>query len=1185
MHKCNESKASVSVSDGSYPDQADTTIKTVLFRTNCEGSSEIGMGREGGEMKGVKENVCRNEKTNRGKIKQKWTKEERVVLWECYVRSGGRGCLGYIGRVMDMWNGRDVGVRSQASVLSQIKCIEAGGLLSEYEKCEIEQRVERECKCMPFNDESELIGIPSPAGQDEDAIDFEIYRDGDDYYDGQECCSELPSECDDVRVDVERLDCVVEDGKARVLSKEEEKVLLRVRQIFNGSEKAEIPSLKGRDRRSVMREVSTVNKILDNVNVGQVDVGTVNRLIYAGSYVVCERLGLMKPRKEDLRSKKPWWQRRLEKSISQWRKDLGRLEEMRRGVTLKEKTLQELERRYQLGERGTRAVKAFLENKVKSASSKIKCFVETNLKRRQNMLFQNNQSHLYKELGSRGGGQNEAPNKEEARKFWSEIWAEKGMLNEDSSWLKGIEDYMSEVEKQDDISITEQDVKAAIRRMSNWKAPGPDGVRGFWFKKFTALLPKLVEALALCLVKEDVPEWMVTGRTVLIQKDPAKGTVAGNYRPIACLPLMWKLLTGIFAEKTYDHLDSSGLLPEEQKGCRKKSKGTKDQLLIDKAALKDARLKKRCLSMAWIDYRKAYDMIPHPWIIKVMSLTKVAGNLERFVANSMSAWKTNLACNGESLGSVKIMRGIFQGDSFSPLLFVMVMIPLSILLRQEKFGYELDRFTTINHLFFMDDLKLYGKSERELEELMRVVSKFSKDIGMEFGFEKCAMLSIKSGVRVRSEGITVPSGEVISEVDESGYKYLGVLQDCKIMSKQMKELVRGEYIRRVKAVAKSKLYARSLMTAINVWAVSVVRYSAGILDWTRAELSQMDVKTRKILTINGVFHKKSSVDRVYMKRNEGGRGLMSVEDCVRAEELNLEKYTKNCLERLMIPTNVILYEGDTSISESGVEYKERVIRERTERVMNKEMHGKFFREVKEFACTRSCEWVKSGFVNKSTEGFLFAAQEQALHTNWLKARIGGEGVDPKCRKCGKQAETVAHLASGCGELAQLEYKKRHDRMGLRVYWELCKKYGVKCSEKWYEECPEEVRKSACGEYEIWWDRAIETPKRLEHNRPDVVVIDRRQKHWVLIDFSVPNDRNVRRKEEEKVERYKPLSYEIRKLHKVSTKIVPLVVGALGIVSKTLEDNLKNLGIPDVLGSMQISAVLGTAIILRKVLNE
>ena len=67
-----------------------------------------------------------------------------------------------------------------------------------------------------------------------------------------------------------------------------------------------------------------------------------------------------------------------------------------------------------------------------------------------------------------------------------------------------------------------------------------------------------------------------------------------------------------------------------------------------------------------------------------------------------------------------------------------------------------------------------------------------------------------------------------------------------------------------------------------------------------------------------------------------------------------------------------------------------------------------------------------------------------------------------CRVCGKMVESVGHLASGCGGLAQREYKRRHNRMGLRVYWELCRRYGIKCAGKWFEEVPEEVRVSEDG---------------------------------------------------------------------------------------------------------------------------
>merc|ERR1711911_225066 len=151
---------------------------------------------------------------------------------------------------------------------------------------------------------------------------------------------------------------------------------------------------------------------------------------------------------------------------------------------------------------------------------------------------------------------------------------------------------------------------------------------------------------------------------------------------------MWKLLTGIFSEKMYQHLEEKELLPDEQKGCRKNSRGTKDQLLIDKMILKDAK-KGKNLAMAWIDYKKAYDMVPHSWILEAMNMFKVAGNVAELLRCSMDNWRTQLMGNGTILGTVNIERGIFQGDSLSPLLFVMIMIPLSRRLNSTDLGYKL----------------------------------------------------------------------------------------------------------------------------------------------------------------------------------------------------------------------------------------------------------------------------------------------------------------------------------------------------------------------------------------------------------------------------------------------------------------------------------------------------------------
>ena len=215
-----------------------------------------------------------------------------------------------------------------------------------------------------------------------------------------------------------------------------------------------------------------------------------------------------------------------------------------------------------------------------------------------------------------------------------------------------------------------------------------------------------------------------------------------------------------------------------------------------------------------------------------------------------------------------------------------------------------------------------------------------------------------------------------------------------------------------------------------------------------------------------------------------------------------------------------------------------------------------------------------------------AAQEKALNTRCFCRTVMKQDVNLMCRMCGTSAETVSHLTSCCGMLAQREYRRRHDKMGLRVYWELCGKYGIERSCRWYEEVPEEVRVSSDGQYEIWWDRAVITTKKMEHNRPDVVVIDRVMRRGWIVDFAVPFDNNVVRKEDEKIYNYENLTTELRGMYGLSTAVVvPIVVGSLGVVSSRLAGNLKKLGIGDVIGGLQTSAIIGTAAILRKVLNK
>ena len=80
----------------------------------------------------------------------------------------------------------------------------------------------------------------------------------------------------------------------------------------------------------------------------------------------------------------------------------------------------------------------------------------------------------------------------------------------------------------------------------------------------------------------------------------------------------------MIAEEIYNYLERKKILPEEQKGCKRGSRGTKDQLSIDKTVLKDYKKRHTNLSMAWIDYRKAYDLVPHSWVNECMKMFGIA---------------------------------------------------------------------------------------------------------------------------------------------------------------------------------------------------------------------------------------------------------------------------------------------------------------------------------------------------------------------------------------------------------------------------------------------------------------------------------------------------------------------------------------------------------------------------------
>ena len=195
----------------------------------------------------------------------------------------------------------------------------------------------------------------------------------------------------------------------------------------------------------------------------------------------------------------------------------------------------------------------------------------------------------------------------------------------------------------------------------------------------------------------------------------------------------------------------------------------------------------------------------------------------------MEKWRVILYAGNSELGEVDIKRGIFQGDSLSPLVLILALIQLSLILRKAKAAYELSGTKEkINHLLFMDNLMSYSPNEKELDSLIQTIRIFSKDVGMEFDIEKCIVLVIEKGKIVKSVGIELPDGKVTKSLQEGerGDKFL---EANKFLGEEMKLKVSKEYFRGLKKVLKSKLNGGNSVQGVNTWAVSLLRYSAAFI--------------------------------------------------------------------------------------------------------------------------------------------------------------------------------------------------------------------------------------------------------------------------------------------------------------------------------------------------------------------
>ena len=178
---------------------------------------------------------------------------------------------------------------------------------------------------------------------------------------------------------------------------------------------------------------------------------------------------------------------------------------------------------------------------------------------------------------------------------------------------------------------------------------------------------------------------------------------------------------------------------------------------------------------------------------------------------------------------------------------------------------------------------------------------------------------------------------------------------------------------------------------------------------------------------------------------------------------------------------------------------------------------------------------------------------------------------------------MQHLVSGSEKLAQKEYNRRHDNVAKKVHWDLCKKNGLEHMEKWYENVGEGAVENE--EVKMLWNIDVHCDNVIEARKPDMILIDKKERKGIIIDIAVPADVRVGEKVRETMEKYQDLQRETGRMWKLKMlEVVPVVIGDLGSVTKEFDGWIEKLGITNNVGVIQKTALLETAKILRKALE-
>lgn len=790
------------------------------------------------------------------------------------------------------------------------------------------------------------------------------------------------------------------------------------------------------------------------------------------------------------------------------------------------------------------------------------------------------------------------PDMQSVLQFWEPIIGVAKPSNPDgqelfTKWREEIADGCSRVPEITD-QYLEEVIDLQMRKAKPWKAAGPDGIYAYWWKNLSVARMELKKLIKKSVTLGRIPHtWLCRGRTVLLYKK-GDSMSPSNYRPITCLNTCYKMVTAVLNKIMLRHLTTGGVLSQSQRALHAGDRGCIHALLLDKALVLDSKSQcKHPLSVAWLDFAKAYDSVSHSYLRWVLQSVQLPQPILKIIFRLMSGWSTRFQLTKGGLercsDGLRILNGVYQGDSLSPTLFVLAITPISYGLNRvvkpckSASGSLVGLSFKLGHLFYMDDLKLYARSPQELETQLNTVASMARVIGLSLNVEKCAQLHYDPRKGELQEK-DIKKKEVVEQGQpdvpimgfNSTYRYLGVEQRL-VSSEKCIEKAEALLFERAREIFSSPLTWNQMRSAYAQIALGPMRYIYQASDGARLKLDatllkarRLDIKVRDLLTKTKARFRSSCVDRLYVPGRNGGMGLMSIEDCLQESIITTWAYAaihpdltgpyylfqqmSKRGKRTPVSDAVKTLGGFELVPEVDVRGRKvtvegitfdnprtlsrylwaRIRQTKTDiRLGNWKrlpMAGQFLQDPN-LDVQGSSLWLDSALLSPRVIRDALSVQEATLLCRGSAGALREE--NKTCRWCRAPLETAEHIVSHCPKWLPSLYVERHNAVARNLHFLICQDYGLQITH--YTNTVPPVLEN--DRAKVLWDCTIQTRQKMDHRKPDIVVFDKEIGGIVIVEFAVSHPSTMLLQK-----RIKENRYTVNSLHQDDETVVPYPPG-------------------------------------------